>query len=403
MTADAASAIRRWLDSRAADLVAFRRDLHSHPETAWRETRSTARVERELAAFGARRVDVGLPTGLVADIVGREDGPLVALRADLDALPVQDDKDVPYRSVNAGTAHACGHDVHTAALVGAAGALAELAGSGLLPGRVRLVFQPAEEVMPGGARAMIDSGGLAGVERVFALHCDPTLDAGRLGLRAGPITSAVDHVEVRLSGPGGHTARPHLTVDLVAALADVLARTPALLSRRTDPRAGVSLVWGFCAAGRAANVIPTVAEAAGTVRVLDPEAWAAMGRLVPSLVEEIAAPFGATVGVTYTAGVPPTVNDAAAVEDLRRAARHLLGDDAVAPTPQSMGGEDFSWMTAEIPGALGRLGVRPPGSGVDRELHRGDFDVDESAITTGAAVLAGAALSALGGLDGSDR
>jgi amidohydrolase len=394
----AAETVRRSVAARADGLIELRRDLHAHPETGWHEERTTGVVIRELAALGLQPLDLGLVTGAVAEIVGRPSGPVVALRADIDALPLQDTKDVAYRSCNPGAAHACGHDVHTAALVGAAGALADLARDGLLPGTVRLLFQPAEEVMPGGAKLLIARGALDGVTRAFALHCDPALDSGRIGLRAGPITAAVDHVEVHLSGPGGHTARPQLTVDLVAALADVISRVPALMSRRIDPRAGASLVWGHCRAGQAANVIPAEAVVAGTLRILDIGAWQSMPEVIPELIREVAAPYRAGVEVSYTPGVPPTVNDEIAVAELRRSVDSVLGPDASSPTPQSMGGEDFSWILAEAPGAMARLGVRRPGSAVSGELHRGDFDVDESAIADGAAVLAGAALAALDAL-----
>ena len=263
-------------------MVALRRDIHAHPELAWHEVRTSALVAHELVLAGLAPTALPAGTGLVCDIVGDGLGPTVALRADLDALPIDDEKDVVYRSSIPGVAHACGHDVHTAVVLGAGLGLARLAAAGKLPGRVRLVFQPAEEVLPGGAVAALAAGALDGVGRVFALHCDPRVDAGSVAVRAGPITAAMDSMTVRLSGPGGHTARPQLTVDLVAALADVLVRTPALLSRRVDPRAGVSLVWGRVTAGSADNVIPQHGEAAGTVRVLDRVCLGVGGRVDPS-------------------------------------------------------------------------------------------------------------------------
>ena len=236
--------IKEEVRAREQELIELRRDLHAHPETAWNETRTTRIVAERLGRVGlATHVFEG-GTGAVADVVGDPSGPVVALRADLDALPVQDLKEVPYKSAHAGVAHACGHDVHTSALVGAAEVLSCLADSGRLPGTVRLLFQPAEEVAPGGALSLIENGALRDVSRVFALHCDPHLEVGRLGARIGPLTAAVDSLLVRLVGPGGHTARPHLTSDLVGALADVVSRLPTLLSRRVDPRAGASVVWG---------------------------------------------------------------------------------------------------------------------------------------------------------------
>src|SRR6266702_5213169 len=222
------------------EFIDFRRDLHAHPEVGYHEHRTTRRVALRLAAAGLRPVTLPKGTGLVADIGDQAaKGPLVALRADLDALPVADEKNVPYRSTVRNTCHACGHDVHTAILVGAGIFLARLAAAGELPGRVRLVFQPAEEV-PGGALDVLAAGGIASVDRIFALHCDPRLDVGKIGLRTGPITAACDKIVVRVAGPGGHTARPHLTADLVYALGKIVTELPAALSRRVDPRSSLS-------------------------------------------------------------------------------------------------------------------------------------------------------------------
>ncbi|MCU0266287.1 MAG: amidohydrolase, partial [Actinomycetia bacterium] len=252
-----------WLPALVAqhtdDLVALRRDLHAHPELGRAEVRTTRVVRDRLAAAGLQPRVLPGGSGLVCDVGIGESA--VALRADLDALPLPDEKDVPYRSTVPGRCHACGHDVHTAILVGAGLVLAELGQAARLPGRVRLIFQPAEESTPGGALDVIAAGGLEGVERLFALHCDPRADVGTIGLRTGPITGSADHVLVRVSGPGGHTARPHLTADVVYALARAVTDVPAVLSRRVDPRAGLSLVWGRIQAGGAHNAIPQVGEA----------------------------------------------------------------------------------------------------------------------------------------------
>ncbi len=377
-------------------MVGFRRDVHAHPELSWAEVRTTAKVRAELESAGLTVRALAPDTGLVCDIDGDPSGPRVLLRADLDALPIDDESDVPFHSTVPGVSHACGHDVHTAVVLGAGLELAGRARAGALPGRVRLLFQPAEEVLPGGALAALDAGVLDDVDRIFALHCDPRLDAGRVSVRVGPITGATDLVTVRLSGPGGHTSRPQLTVDLVAALADVAARTPALLSRRVDPRAGLSVVWGRITAGSAANVIPEHGEISGTVRTLDPVAWEAAAELVPALVREIATPFGAEVEVDYQRGVPPAVNDAAATAAFRDAVVTELGH--VEETEQSTGGEDFAWLLAKVPGVLGRLGVRPPGTALVSDLHRGDFTVDEDAVGTGIRALVAVAQHALSGI-----
>src|SRR5919205_1327540 len=261
----------------ADEIVDFRRDLHAHPETGRREVRTTARIAHRLALAGlAPQLLPG--TGLVCD-VGPQ-GPVVVLRADIDALPLADESGLAFASTVPGVSHACGHDVHTSAVLGAGLVLAELDRRGALPGRVRLVFQAAEEVMPGGPLDVIAAGGLDGVDRAFALHCDPSTDVGLVSLRPGAITSAADHVLVRLHGSGGHTSRPHLTEDVIFALAQVATQVPAILSRRLDPRAGVALVWGRMHAGAAANAIPPAGELEGTLRCLDQDVWSAAGALL---------------------------------------------------------------------------------------------------------------------------
>ena len=261
-----------------ADLVAIRRDLHAHPETAFAEHRTTALIVERLRALGLQPSVPSGGTGVLCDIGA--DGPLVALRADIDALPIDDAKDVPYRSTVPGACHACGHDAHTAILLGAA---AVLAGTEL-PGRVRLIFQPAEERIPGGALGLVRAGAMKDVEAIYALHCDPRVDVGRIGVRVGPITAACDTLDVALSGNGGHTGRPHLTADIVYALGRLITDLPGLLSRRVDPRASLSLVWGTVGAGNAPNAIPPTGSARGTLRMLDHAVWDAAEPLVRQLI-----------------------------------------------------------------------------------------------------------------------
>ena len=378
-----------------ASMRNVRRDLHAHPELSGLEYRTTALVTDALAAVGLASQTFPAGTGLVCEIPGRDrsgDTPVTVLRADLDALPLPDTKDVPYRSTVADACHACGHDLHTAVLLGAGLVLADLAAAGQLPRPVRLVFQPAEEAM-WGARAAIEAGALDGVGRAIALHADPRLDVGKVGLRAGAITGAADFVLVRLQGPGGHTARPHLTADLVHALGVIATESPALLARRFDPRAGLRLVWGRVNAGSAANAIPASGELAGTLRCLDTATWDAAPELLTGIVEALAAQHGVRGEVEVTRGVPPCVNDAGVVDELRTAAVKEFGADAVLDTEQSLGGEDFAWFTRAVPGALARLGTRTPGA-PDTDLHQSHFDVDEAAIAIGIRLLVSAALGA---------
>ncbi len=374
------------------ELVALRRDLHQHPELAFAEERTTKVVADRLGAAG---IEVKLlpKSGLLAE-VGRAGGATVALRADLDALAVDDLTGDRWASSTPGVAHACGHDVHTASLLGSGLALAELHATGSLPGRVRLLFQPAEEMMPGGALEVIASGALDGVDHVFGLHCDPTIDVGEVGLREGPLTGAADALTVRLTGRGGHTSRPHLTEDLTYALGKLVTELPGALSRRLDPRAGASLVWGMVRAGSAKNVIPASGEVAGTVRMLDAVAWADAEDLVRELIAQILAPYGVGADITYVRGGPPVVNETGSTALLAEAVRSELGASGLVTTQQSLGGEDFAWYLESVPGAMGRLGTRTPG-GRTYDLHQGDLVIDERAVGIGARVLASVAVRAL--------
>jgi amidohydrolase len=388
---DASSTIESVLEKYADELIDLRRDLHANPELSWSEQRTTAVVADRLreAGLDVRLID---GTGLIAEV--GDHGPVIALRADLDALPVDDTTGEAWASRRPGVAHACGHDVHTAGLVGAALALAETHARGLLPGRVRFLFQPAEEVMPGGALHLMDAGALDQVIRIFMLHCDPTVDVGQIGLREGPLTGAADALDVRLTGRGGHTSRPHLTEDLTFALGKVLTELPAILSRRLDPRAGVSVVWGSVRAGSAHNVIPGSGQVSGTVRMLDAVAWAEAETLVRRLIDQIVAPYGVTAVVDYKRGVPPVVNEGESTRIIGAAIERVLGRDGRRSTTQSLGGEDFGWYLDRVPGAMARLGTRTPG-GPTYDLHQGNLRIDERATAIGARVLAEAAVGAM--------
>jgi len=377
-----------------AELIEFRRDLHMHPELGNQEFRTTAAIKARLEKAGLKPRVLASGTGLVCDI-GEWDGgrPMLALRGDIDALPIPDTKsECSYRSTVPDRAHACGHDVHTTVVLGAGLVLAELERRGQLPRPVRLLFQPAEEVLPGGAVEAIANGVLEGVGRFLALHCDPKVDAGRIGLREGAITSACDRLEIALDGPGGHTARPHLTTDLVTAVARVVTDVPAIVARRADARSGLSVTWGRVESGHAPNVIPQHAEVAGTVRCLDLDTWRQAPDLVVAAIDEVANLHRAKSEINYVRGVPPVVNDADSTELLREAMTARRGADSVESTEQSLGGEDFSWYLEHVPGAMARLGVRHPGDRIGRDLHQGDFDVDESAIAVGVELFTAAAL-----------
>ena len=380
------------VDALEDELIAFRRDLHAHPELGHAETRTTALVAARLTAAGIRLRSL-TGTGLIADIGPVDPGYRVALRADMDALPLAERTGLSFASQSEGVCHACGHDVHVAAVLGAGLALQQqsdsLAAQGL---GVRLIFQPAEEVTPGGSLMVIEQGGIEDVDAIFSIHCDPSLDVGRVGLRDGPITSATDSLTITLRGRGGHTSRPHLTQDLIYALGKVITDVPAALSRRVDPRSGVALVWGTVHSGAAENVIPSTGAVSGTLRMLDARLWELIGQLLEELVHAVISPYAVSATIEHSRGAPPVVNDPVSVARLRAAAELMLAPEAPTPTAQSLGGEDFAWYVQEVPGAMARLGTRTPG-GRTYDLHQGDLVVDERAVALGARLLLGAAMA----------
>ncbi|KXT57364.1 amidohydrolase [Gordonia sp. LUNF6] len=383
--------IDAWLASNLGRVVAWRREIHAEPELSMAEFATTAKVVQILSDAGLSPKILPKGTGVVCDL-GPADKPRIGLRADLDGLPIPEQTGLPFTSRVEGVSHSCGHDAHAAILLGTGLLLSEFAETGgELPFGVRLLFQAAEEVMPGGALDAIDAGVTDGLTRIFALHCDPHLAAGTVGLRAGALTSAADRVEVHLRGPGGHTSRPHLTADLVYAIGTVITGLPGLLSRRVDPRSGTVMAWGAAHSGDAPNAIPQEGRLRGTVRTGDRDVWQDLEPLVRSIIGELVSPLGVTYDLTYVRGVPPVVNDPHSVAMLRRSVE-AIGPAAAVDTPQSPGGEDFAWYLESVPGAMARLGVWT-GVGQQCDLHQPNFDIDERALGVGVATLAGVVLS----------
>src|SRR5215212_1228649 len=376
-----AAAADDWLAAHFDDVVAWRRHIHTHPELGRQEFATTQFVASHLADAGLNPKVLPGGTGLICDF-GPEHGPRIALRADMDALPMSDRTGMPYASAVAGVAHACGHDAHTVVLLGAALALNSVPE---LPVGVRLVFQAAEELMPGGAIDAISAGALNGVSRIFALHCDPRLAVGKVAVRQGPITSAADQLEVTLTSRGGHTSRPHLTGDLVYGLGALITGVPGVLSRRIDPRNGTVMVWGAVNAGVAANAIPQSGTLAGTIRTASRDTWDSLEAIVREIVSSLMAPLGIEYSLQYRRGVPPVVNEEISTRILTHAIE-AIGSDVLSDTRQSGGGEDFSWYLEEVPGAMARLGVWS-GRGTQLDLHQPTFDLDERSLAVGVRVL----------------
>jgi len=360
--------------------VELRRAIHRRPELGRHEFATTQLVVRALAAAGIDSRVRPAATGLTADM--GDGGSLVGFRADLDALPIHEQTGLPFASELPGLMHACGHDAHTAIAVGIALALEEL---GPLPGRVRFVFQPAEELFPGGADELLGEGAIDGVQAIIAFHVDPTIPPGQIGFKTGPITSSSDRFVITVDGPGGHTARPHDSVDTIFAAGQVITQLPAMLDRLVDARLPLSLVFGRVQGGMVGNVIPTSVELSGTCRSLDHDTWERMPKLIERLVHEIVAPLGAAATISYDVGIPPVINDQFVVAEVEYAVSSVLGTHAVALTHASLGAEDFSYFLQEIPGALFRLGAQRPDRKTD--LHSAWFDIDEAAIEIG--ILAG--------------
>ncbi|MFE9325729.1 MULTISPECIES: M20 family metallopeptidase [Nocardia] len=380
-------AVDSWLAEHTVDLVQWRRHIHANPELSRTEFATTEFVSAWLTKAGLTPQKMPNGTGVLCDI-GPVDAPRIGLRADMDALPLQEFTGLSFASTVPGVSHACGHDAHTTILLGTALALADQE----LPVGVRFVFQPAEEVMPGGAIDMVAAGAMEGVDRIFALHCDPRLEVGRVGIRVGAITSAADTIELVLDSPGGHTSRPHLTSDLVYAIGTVITGLPGLLSRRIDPRTSTVMVWGAVSAGKAPNAIPQTGMLTGTVRTGDHATWSLLEPMVREIVDGLLAPTGVRYQLNYRRGVPPVVNDEHSTRMFEDAIR-MLGPDALADTLQSGGGEDFSWYQEEVPGAMARLGVWS-GHGEQLDLHQPTFDLDERALAVGVRVLSNIVLNA---------
>jgi amidohydrolase len=352
--------------------VELRRLLHRHPEPANEEHQTTALIASSLDENGITFQDRKPRTGLWLDL-GPE--PRIAFRADLDALPIEEPEENTPRSQNPGWMHACGHDAHAAIAFGIAAALRRLE----LPAGVRILFQPAEESFPGGAAQFVDEGLVDGLKGIIAFHVDPALDTGKVGSRVGPITASADKFTVVLEGPGGHTARPHQTVDLIADAARLVHELPGVLRRTIDARSVLTVAFGSVQGGTISNVIPTRVELQGTARTLDRGLWDALPGLLDKAVGSLMAWSGAGYSLDYVQAIPPVVNDLAVINAATGGISRILGEDMVVATEPSMGGEDFANYLSVAPGALLRLGS----SGRGHDLHSPGFILDEATIGVG--------------------
>jgi amidohydrolase len=373
-----------------AQLVAWRRDVHMHPELGFQETRTAARIVEALEPLGYRiRTGVGR-TGVAAE--RGEGSPIVAIRADMDALPIQEANEAPYASQTPGLMHACGHDCHVAILLGVATLLAEEQ----FPGTVRLLFQPSEEMTDdeglSGAPRMVEDGAMEGVDAVLALHVNADLPVGDIMVGAGPASAGADAFQVTITGKGGHGAYPHKVVDPIYIAGHVILALNGIVSRRLHPTAAGVVSIGSIHAGQAGNVIPERVEMTGTIRYLEPEVQKTIHEEIERALE-VARALGGEYTLNIDVGYPPMNDDAKMVDPLREVARDLLGSEHIQPSKLEMGAEDFGYFSALAPGAMFGLGCRIEGD--ERRLHDPRFDADERCLPIGAAILAEAALRLL--------
>lgn len=368
----APSDLAKRVEELIPDVIELRRRLHEVPEPAYEERETTRLIASFLDERGVLPSLREPSTGLWVDT---GPSPRIGFRADIDALPITEPSDRAPRSTNPGWMHACGHDAHAAIAAGVAVLLSRLDTSN----GFRVLFQPAEEAFPGGASKLVADGLVDDLKCLIAFHVDPNLEAGRIGSRTGPMTGSADGFTITLTGPGGHTSRPHRTVDLVVTAARVITELPAAIRGKIDARTPVVTAFGSVHGGDAANVIPTEVVLSGTVRTLDRSLWDILPGLVEKTVAGMAGLDGADYELQYHHGVPPVINDQAIVETANRAMTGALGKGAVVTTETSMGGEDFSNYLEIVPGALFRLGSASGGG----DLHSDSFRVNESAIQVG--------------------
>ena len=374
-----------------ADVVRWRRHLHRHPELSFQERETAAFVAETLEGFGAPlEVEQPAENSVVARLATGRPGPVVALRADIDALPIEEASGVEFASESPGVMHACGHDAHTAMLLGAARLLAE-ARDRLPGGEIRFLFQPAEELAPGGARDLVAAGAVDGADFVYGCHVWTGLEAGRVAAMPGPFMAATDFFTLAITGPGGHGGMPHQATDTIAIAAQVVSNLQHVVARRIDPLEPAVVTVGAFHAGDAPNVIPGRAELAGTVRSFAPDVRDRLPGLIEEVVRGISAAHGAEYELEYETGYEAVVND----ERATALVRAVVDDDALAELPPIMGGDDFSAYLANAPGCYAFVGARSEDAGAVHPHHHPCFRIDERALPIGVRLHVDVAMRAL--------
>ena len=372
----------------ADEFIEVRHHLHANPELSYKEFETSKFVQSKLASFGIA-FEVMATTGIVGIIKGKNpDSRVIALRADMDALPIQEENEVNYKSKNPGVMHACGHDVHTTILLGAAKILNELKGD--WEGTVKLVFQPGEERNPGGASYMIKEGVLENPrpQGIFGLHVHPGLDLGKLSFRKGRVMASADELYITIRSKGGHAAAPHLTADTILVASQLIVSLQQVISRNNNPTSPSVLSICSIQGGHTTNVIPSEVKLMGTFRAMD-ETWRSKAHeLIRNQAKGIAEATGAEIDLHIDIGDPTVDNDPVLTETGWQLANAYMGKENVSETEMRMGAEDFGYYTQVIPGCFYRLGVRNKEKGIIHNVHTPQFNIDERAIETGMGMMA---------------
>ncbi|MFM1652311.1 amidohydrolase [Brevibacillus sp. B_LB10_24] len=379
------------LKQREQQVISWRRHLHQYPELSFQEEKTPAMIAEILRGYSLDQIRTGVGgRGVVGLLKGGKPGPTVAIRADFDALPIQDQKDVPYKSRVPGVMHACGHDAHTSGLLGLAGVLAEHRAE--IPGNIVFVFQHAEEENPGGAIAMVEDGALDGVDAIFGAHLWSSCPYGHVWIASGPIMASVDDFAIDIQGRGGHGAVPQETIDSIVIGSQVVTNLQTIASRNISPIDSVVVTVGTFNAGDNNNVIADSCRMTGTVRSFSPEVRDRAEQRVKEIVAGTAAMLGGSAKVEYTRGYPAVVNTPAEAEIVRAAASAVCGEQKVEQMTPTMGGEDFSYYLEKVPGAFVFIGAGNPEVGAAYPHHHPRFDIDERAMLISAEVLGRSAL-----------
>ncbi|MCM3214210.1 M20 family metallopeptidase [Niallia taxi] len=375
------NSIQAIIDAVKDEVITYRRYLHQNPELSFEEEKTSQYIYDQLQSFGNIELTRPTKTSVVGRIIGAAPGKVVAIRADMDALPIQEENDVEYASTNPGVMHACGHDGHTAMLLGAAKVLSSLKDQ--LHGEIRLLFQHAEELFPGGAEEMVQAGVMDGVDTVIGAHLWSPLEIGKIGIVYGPMMASPDTFYLTVNGKGGHAALPHQTVDSIAVASQVVTNLQHIVSRNTDPLDNLVLSVTKFIGGTTHNVIPGSVEICGTVRSFDPDLRKEVPKLMERVIKGITEAHGAAYEFNYEFGYRPVINDARVTEVLEATVAEVYGEEAIDKMKPNMGGEDFSAFQQVTEGSFFYIGAGNPEKNADFPHHHARFEIDEDSLEKG--------------------